>query len=259
MVPGISEGRGTFSDFWLFVPNQGDPGSRDTRNALSLARALCPQAPGLWIPLMLHILCLPNFWNWDKKLIQHMVDGAYNVIIGEPGGLEGFYRRLSTATYERAKDRKKKEIPIYDFLGKSIWQPPDYNSASPHVAFACRAIESIGAAFHRGMSKKVQEECNVSVLCHLVSMSASGKPRSIIYAADRDSSALALLAEAMGLNEADQNLGRTYIQLRNAFSQQQRLSLGWMKDQLIACEHKTRYSSDVSILHVLIFHFGSST
>lgn len=188
--------------------------------------------------------CVPNRYNHDD-LFQTIVGRAFDAVLLLPAALSGFYRQISVAAYERDRDKKKKEMPVYDFAGRPIWRPKNEEYASPHVAYACRALEELGQELHQALAAKLQSTCHVSILGHMLSTCAEGQTRAVVYAADRGP--IALLAGVMKLDQTSQQLGQTYAQFRDVFASQQRFSLSWVKDQLLASLSKTRTSPNVSL------------
>ncbi|KPI43930.1 uncharacterized protein AB675_6491 [Cyphellophora attinorum] len=223
------------------VPKQDDPHPQEADEALEFARLLCEGAPALWVPLLFHALCLPNFRRKNKKVSSTVHTCAWDTVL-QSGVLSVCFPKLATTIYKGAGNVQDDTLNIFDFLAPSNWRPGSCEYASPHVLMVYRGIQQLGETLNKSMENRLRAVFKFplsSYGCLLWDIVKEPQLRTLVAMVEQQPNIPAVfdaIAKSMGLDEFSVHLGRTYMRLKHTFLAQRQVSLTWFHRRIKASE-----------------------
>lgn len=230
----------TFSDFWTKVPVTTYPENEILRASWELAKSLCIGSPELCIPLLIQASHVPSRQKRGHFLSKAISFHASKMLQEKPGALQAYYGSISGADH-----KEEEEICIYDFhRWSSRMTVPD---ESAEAAATSKCLKWLSKDLHKAQEREVLQQCDISVMCHLLSTMADPLIRELLAAADQGREAT--LSGDFFSDKKAVRLRDTFISFKTefmAYSFPAQSSLRWLADQLEKTRAQIQKQPEVS-------------
>lgn len=216
----------TFSTFWTNIPPVELSEDKILETAWKLAKFLSVGNSELCVPLLIHAACVPNRQNRNRALWKSISLLACQTLQQKSGALQAYYGSLT-----EPKRSEEEQIRIYDFHSCSYRRPVPDESAD--AAATSRCLKWLSDNLHDAQERRVSQQRNITVFCHLLSTMAGPLICKLFAAADQGREEN--MSGTIFFDERAVRLRETFIRLKTAFAAHSisaQSPLSWLTNQL---------------------------